>query len=144
MKRPFSVTSLLWMVLCLTAWNAIRLGASIADWDTLTEFAPRPGPLYISASASFWTLSGLALFGLILRRNVRVPLFSAMYFFGYAAWWWLDRLLLQQARPNWPFAIILTFIFLASASIDIFSRKVKNYFHQRETNDQQDSDSNTA
>ncbi len=127
-KRPHSVTSLLWAVLILTAWNAIRLGASIADWDTLAEFAPRPGPIYVAVTASFWTLGGLAIFGMIQRRNVRVPLFATLYFFGCAAWWWLDRLLLQQPRPNWPFALVVTALLLASACFNIFGRKAREYF----------------
>ncbi len=139
-KRPSSVTSLLFVVLCLTTWNALRLFASIADWDVLAEFAPRPGPLYIAASASFWTLGGLALWRAIRRRQPRAHLAVAAFLVGYAAWWWADSLLLQQANPNWPFALALTILLLALAASYIFNRKTINYFNQRETHEQTPTD----
>ncbi len=144
MKRPFSVTTLLLVVLCLSAWNAIRLYAAVSDWDALAEFSPRPGPLYIAATASFWTLSGLALFNFLRRPNVRAQTFSAMYVFGYIAWVWMDRLLLQQTRPNWPFALSMTLTFVILFSPLLFDKNLRNYYQQRETHDQQNTDSNSA
>jgi hypothetical protein len=131
-------------VLILTVWNAIRLGASIADWDLLKEFAPRPGPIYISVSASFWTLSGIALWIALRRRDPRSKSASAIFMLGYAAWWWADRLLLQNASPNWPFALALTTFLLTTTAIDIFNRKTTAYLRQRETHDQTSTDSNSA
>ena len=122
-NRASPVTTLLWMVLCLTAWNAIRLFAAIANWDLLAEFAPRPGPLYISLSAAFWTLGGAAAWMAIRRPGRRARLAAALYFSGYALWWWTDRLLLQAPRPNWPFALAATIILLALAASLIFNRK---------------------
>lgn len=144
MKRPFSATTLLSVVLCLTVWNAIRLYAAVSDWDALAEFAPRPGPLYIAATASFWTLSGLALFNFLRRPGIRAPRFAALYVFGYTAWVWMDRLLLQQARPNWLFALSTTLIFVIFFSLLFFDKNLRNYYQQRETHDQQNTDSNPA
>jgi hypothetical protein len=131
-------------VLILTVWNAIRLGASIADWDLLKEFAPRPGPIYISVSASFWTLSGIALWIALRRRDPRSQSASAIFMLGYAAWWWADRLLLQNASPNWPFALALTIFLLITTAIDIFNRKTTAYLRQRETHEQTSTDSDPA
>lgn len=144
MKRPFTVTTLLFVVLCLTVWNAIRLYAAISDWDALAEFAPRPGPIYITATASFWILSGLALYILLRRPNVRARSFAAIYVFGYAAWAWLDRLLLQESRPNWAFASIATMVFFAIIIALLYNKNLRNYYLQRETHDQQNTDSNPA
>ncbi|MBI5934463.1 MAG: hypothetical protein HY867_12210 [Chloroflexi bacterium] len=144
MKRPFAVTTLLFAVLCLTSWNAIRLYAAISDWDSLAEFAPHPGPIYIATTASFWTLSGLALFNFLRRPSARARRFAAIYVFGYTAWAWTNRLLLQEARPNWPFALIATLVFLALFSALLFEKNLGNYFQQRENNDQQNKDSNPA
>jgi hypothetical protein len=144
MKRPFAVTTLLSVVLCLTVWNAIRLYAAVSDWDALAEFAPRPGPLYISITASVWTLSGLALYNFLRRPSARARTFSAMYVFGYTAWVWMDRLLLQQARPNWPFALSMTIAFVILFSLLLFDKNLRNYYLQRETHDQQNTDSNPA
>jgi hypothetical protein len=143
-KRPASVTSLLFAVLSLTAWNALRLGAAIVDWDVLAEFAPRPGPLYIAATASFWILGGLAIWKAIRRRSHRVQLFTAVYFIGYAIWWWMDRLLLQSASPNWPFALALTILLLGLAAFELFNKKTFSYFRQRETHEQTITDQNPA
>ena len=145
MKRPFSVTSLTWMVLILTGWNAIRLGASIANWDLLKEFASHPGPLYIAASASFWTLCGLALWMAIRRRDSRSQTASAVFFAGYTAWWWADRLLLQEPSPNWPFVLFLTIFLLVVIGLVVFNPMLTKYFHyQRETHEQTPTDSNPA
>jgi hypothetical protein len=143
-KRPASVTSLLFVVLTLTTWNAIRLGAALAGWNVLKEFAPRPGPLYIALTASFWTLSGLATWMAIRRRTPRAQLFTAAYFIGYAMWWWIDRLLLQSASPNWPFASALTILLLGLAALDLFNKKTSSYFRQRETHEQTITDQNPA
>jgi hypothetical protein len=143
-KRPASVTSLLFAVLSLTAWNALRLGAAIVDWDVLAEFAPRPGPLYIFTTASFWTLGGLATWRAIRRRNHHTLLFTAFYLIGYAIWWWIDRLLLQCASPNWLFALALTILLLGLVALDLFSKKTISYFHQRETHEQTITDQNPA
>jgi hypothetical protein len=134
----------MFMVLILTAWNAIRLGASIANWDLLKEFAPRPGPIYIAASASFWTFYGLALWMALRRRNPRSKSASAIFMLGYAAWWWADRLLLQTPSPNWPFALALTIFLLMLTAFNIFNRKTTEYLRQRETYEQTPTDSNSA
>lgn len=143
-KHPSSVTSLIFVVLSLTAWNAIRLGASIADWDLLAEFTPRPGPIYIAASASFWTLGGIALWMALRRRNPRSQMAVSIFVIGYAAWWWADRLLLQAASPNWPFALILTIFLLAVTALDVFNKKTTKYFRQRETHEQTHTDQDPA
>ena len=143
-KRPGSVTSLLFVVLTLTTWNAIRLGAAIVDWNVLKEFATRPGPLYIVLTASFWTLGGLAAWTAILRRNPRARTLFAAYILGYTLWWWADRLLLQNASPNWPFAAGLTIILLGLIALDLFNKKAITYFRQREKHEQTITDHDTA
>lgn len=144
MNRPASVTTLVWLVLSLTAWNMLRLGASIADWDSLAEFAPRPGPIYITASASFWTLTGLGLLMAIRRRRPRARAAAAAFMVGYLLWTWSDRLLFQQANPNWPFALVMTAIFLSIVAIILFNRKTIAFFNQRESHEQTPTDSESA
>lgn len=132
------------MVLSLTAWNAFRLVSSILDWDVLTEFAPRPGPIYIAITASFWTLGGLALFRLILRRSRRAPLLMALFFAGYICWWWTDRLLLQSPRPNAAFALAASLLIMADILVLTFNRKTREYFQTRETHEQTPTDPDPA
>ena len=61
MKRPFSVTILLWLVLSLTVWSGLRLASAIQWWGTLLEFASPPGPLYIAISAGIWLIVGIGV-----------------------------------------------------------------------------------
>ena len=143
-KRPNTVTTLLWLVLCLTAWNATRLFASIADWNLLAEFAPRPGPIYISVSAAVWTLGGVALWITIRRRSPRARLATAIISGAYALWWWADRLFLQTARLNGLFAAIATILILAMISILLYHPHTRAYLQSRETHEQTPTDSNPA
>lgn len=132
-------------VLILSAWNALRLGSAVSNWDLLKEFAPRPGPIYIAASALFWTLAGIAIWILIRRRIPLARWLAAAHITGYAAWWWMDRLFLQRSSPNWPFALGLTIFFLAVTAIDIFNRSTTAYFHHpREAHEKTFTDSNSA
>ncbi len=41
-KPPFRVTLLLWLVLFLTAWNALRLWTALAWHNVLNEFSAQP------------------------------------------------------------------------------------------------------
>ncbi len=144
MKRPPAVTTLLWMVLCLVTWNAIRMIATLMQWDILWEFAPHPGPIYIFATASLWTLGWLAVWMALRRRRVRARRYTLLIAFGYAAWLWLDRLLLQQSNPNWPFAAAATVIFLAFTAILIYHPRTTAYLEQRENNEQTNQDQESA
>lgn len=144
-KTPWTVTGMRWTVLILAAWNALRLISALADWSTLAEFAPRPGPLYIALSASFWTLACLAVARSIRLRNTRAQQHYALVLFGYMAWWWLDRLLLfQLPRSNMLFAAIVTASFILDTITTFFSRKITAYFTQRESYDQQPSNQQTT
>lgn len=144
-KTPFPVTGMLWTVLFLAAWNALRLIAALADWSALAEFAPRPGPLYVAITASFWTLACFAIARVIRRRHVHAQGWYAIVIFGYMAWWWADRLILfTQPRTNTPFAAVITIIFILDTLGTFFNRKVTAYFTQREIHDQQPSHQQTS
>lgn len=143
-KRPSNVTSLLLLVLTLTVWNAIRLGTSIADWDVLLEFAPRPGPWYIALSAAFWALSGAALYIALQRQNPRASAFTAAFALGYAAWWWIDRLFLQEPRTNGTFAAFVTVFLLTYSAILLYHPRTKEYLRQRERHEQTTPHPNTT
>ena len=136
-KSPLTVTGMRWTVLILATWNLLRTGFALANWTALLEFAPRPGPWYAALTGSFWTLACLAVFVAIRRRYVHAQGAYALALFGYAAWWWADRLLFsQQPRANGLFAAVVTLILLTFIAGDFFNKKATEYFTQRETNDQ--------
>lgn len=135
MKRPSSVTTLLWLVLCLVLWNAIRAIAALSNWTLLKEFAPRPGPIYIFISASFWAVSGFALWLALRRRRITSARKPLTFIVGYAIWRWADRLLLGGAGVNWPFVLGATILLCFWAIALVFHPRTTEYFSQRETYD---------
>jgi len=60
-KRPFGVTLLLWLVLSLSAWGALRLLATLRWWDVLNEFEARLSPLYLFITGAGWIVAGVVL-----------------------------------------------------------------------------------
>ena len=135
-KRPGTVTTLLWMVLCLVAWNAIRMISALANWNLLREFAPHPGPIYILVTAAAWAAGWFAIWRLLRRRHDRARTYALIAAVGYALWWWLDRLLLQEPRPNWPFALTATLVLLAFIASLLHHPRTRAYFLPRENHDQ--------
>ena len=121
------------VVLSLTAWQAFRIQAALAWYDTLMEFAPRPGPIYIAVTGAVWLVLGLILIWSIWRGQPGAAKLLLGAASGYTVWYWADRLLLQSPRANWPFAIIVNILLLAYISaltipriypIDTFKRGV--------------------
>ncbi len=134
--RPFGVTLLALIVLSLSALNLVRVGAAIAQWEALAEFAPRPGPLYILLTGLAWAAVGVPLWvSLWLDRPIsyRAVLPAS---FVYSAYYWLDRLLFQErpAQSNWPFALGVTVIVLSLAAFVTFHPRTRN-FSKRESHD---------
>ena len=141
-KRPASVTTLMWLVVVPTVWNATRLGASITKWDLLADFASPPGPAYIAGSGVFWVVCGLGILLLIHRRNQQARLAAAAFAIAYAIWWWTDRLLIQpETASNWPFNLTLTGILLVLTAYLIFNRKTIAHLSQRERHEQKNASS---
>ncbi|MCQ3936520.1 MAG: hypothetical protein DPW18_05665 [Chloroflexi bacterium] len=133
MKRPFVVTLAGWMVLIFTAWNVLRAWTSIAWSSTLTEFALRLSPAASAFIGIFWAALGAALSWSIWQKKP----WSAKFLIGAGAgstvWYWSERFLFQNPRPNSLFAVIvnlavLTIIFFASKSLsrEAYERNTEN------------------
>jgi hypothetical protein len=143
-KFPPSVTLLVWLVLSFTVWHATRLATSLAWHDVLETYAARPGTLYIGLTGALWLCVGTFLLWSIGRRapwTRRALLAGAVL---YAAWVWMDRLLVQaQARANWPFALLLTVLLLAYVTAVVLHPKNQTYF-ERETHERESKNRPTA
>lgn len=128
MRRPFSVTILLWLVLSLTVWGLLRLVSAILWWDTLRVYASPPGPLYITVSGGAWLIIGIGLLWGMWRAKawIRQALLGAGI--GFTAWYWSDRLLLQAWRVNWVFMLYATVLLLVLVIICIVHPRTKEYF----------------
>lgn len=110
-RRP--ATPLVLLVLCLTAWNAIRLQTALAWYDVLGEFAPVPGPSYTALSGATWLMIGAVLLWCLWRRKPWAADFLLGTALAYSAWYWLDRLAMQAPHANWPFMLLVNLIILA-------------------------------
>jgi hypothetical protein len=127
MKRPFSVTFLLWLVLSLTAWSILRLATAIQWWRILMVSASPPGPLYIAISGGFWMLVSLVLLWGILRSRAWVRVVLIVASAGFSIWYWSDRLLLQSLHDNWPFALGATILLLIIVMICVAHPRTKAF-----------------
>ena len=128
MKRPFSVTILLWLVLSLTVWSGLRLYSAIAWWKTLLEFASPPGPFYIAVSGVVWFVTSIMLlWGMWQTKTwIRYALLGAGAVF--TVWFWCDRLLLQASHANWPFMLGATALLLILVMICVVHPRTKDFY----------------
>ena len=132
-KLPFRVTLLLWLVLFITAWNGLRLWTALAWQKVLTEFSAQPATWITALSGCIWMVTGvLIIWGIWQNKawTVKILVGAAA---GYSAWYWSERLIFQEPRPNWPFAVLLNvvlliFIFFATKTLtrEAHERKPKN------------------
>jgi len=131
MRRPFSVTILLWLVLSLTAWSGFRLVSAIQWWNTLLEFTTPPGPLYIASSGGGWLLVSIVLLWGMWQANawIRYALFGTGA--SFTVWYWCDRLLFQPTRINWVFALSSSILLFVVLSICLFIPSTKTYFAEK-------------
>jgi hypothetical protein len=132
-KRPFRVTLSAWLVLLLTAWNAVRLWTAVAWWDVLVESSARQPPIITALSGAFWFVIGLILLWGILVGKAWAGKMLIAAAAGYSIWYWIERLIWQEPRPNWPFVVILNLIVLVlfffttkSMTRETHERKNKN------------------
>ncbi|MGB7876290.1 MAG: hypothetical protein WBL25_18040 [Anaerolineales bacterium] len=135
MKRPFSVTILLWLVLSLTAWSGLRLYSAIRWRETLLEFAAPPGPWYIAISAGIWLAASILLLWGMWQAVPWIRFALLGVGAGFTLWYWSDRLLFQMSSANWPFALLLTILLLIVLSICVFVPGTKTFLSKREAHD---------
>jgi hypothetical protein len=129
--RPFSVTLSVWLVLILTAWNILRAWTSLSWSQALTEFSTSLSPTVSAVIGGVWAIIGIILWWAMWQRKAWAGGMLLGAGAGYMVWFWGERFLFQNPRPNAWFAVIvhlgiLVIIFLASKS---FSREA----HERTT-----------
>jgi hypothetical protein len=143
-RRPFGVTLLLWLVLSLSVWGAVRLVAALRWWNVLTEFEARLNPLYLSITGAGWIVVGaVLLWGLFSGRlwTIRAILVSISL---WIVQYWVERIFFESPRANLFFALILTVLLFIVTLISAFSRKTKEFFIRNEEHEQPNQYSDTA
>jgi hypothetical protein len=133
MKRPVSVTLTLWLVLILAIWNAVRAWTSIAWREVLLEYAVRQPPIAGILAGGLWFIMGLVLAWGIWRKKAWSGKWLPAAAAGYIFWYWFERFLWQNPRPNAPFAAaiqlaaaILVYSALKSLSREAYERNTEN------------------
>lgn len=129
---PFRVTVLIWVVLILTAWNALRLWTAFAWKTQIFEYALQTGPLYIGLTGAVWVIIGLGTLLGIGQPGKRSRLFILAAAVVYSAWYWLDRLLMQEKRSDWLFVAALNLLLLIWVVFSTKSRYFQREAYERE------------
>jgi len=125
-KRPIQVICLELILVFAAAWNGLRLGETIFFWKTLEYYGAHP--LYIAISGGVWLITGLLLawgFWLGKAWGWAAVLAGTV---GYSAWYWFDRLVLEQPRVNWAFVLVADIVFLLFIFAILFSRRTRLFF----------------
>jgi hypothetical protein len=110
-QASFRVTLLLWLVLFLTAWNALRLWTAIAWHNVLNEFSAQPTTI-TAISGAIWMLTGIILLWSIWQKKAWAAKLLLGVAAGYTVWYWCERLFWQNPHPNWPFAVIVNLVLI--------------------------------
>ena len=114
LKRPFSVTLLVWMGLSLSAWGMIRLAAVLRWWDMLSEFDASLSPLYLSITGAGWGAAGcVLLYGILSKRTWARPAIITSILLWLIEYWG-ERIFFQSARANLLFTLICSIIIMTA------------------------------
>src|SRR5215207_3894042 len=143
-KRPFGVTLLLWLVLSLSGWGAVRLFAALRSWDVLNEFGARLSPLYLSMTGAGWlVVGGVLLWGLFSGRlwaRLAIPLSLFLWLLEY----WIERIFFESPRANFSFVLIASMLLFILIFISAFNRRTNEFFIRSEEHEQPNEDTDAA
>lgn len=143
-QRPFSVTLLLWMVLSLSAWGAIRSIAALRWWDVLHEFNASLSPIYLLITGAAWGVAGVVLLWSIWSAKSwsRIGILASIHL--WLAEYWIERLFFETPRSNLPFSLILSILLLAVTLATTLNRHTRNFFLKSEEHEQSNEHSAPA
>ena len=140
-NRPFGVTLLLWLVLTLITWGAVRVSASLRGWAVLDEYGSSLSPLYFLVTGAGWGVAGgVILFGLWSRKAWIRPAFIA----SIVIWmleYWIERTFFQSPRANLIFALACSVVVIIVAAILTILPGTISFFAKSEEHEQPDQKS---
>ena len=143
-KRPFGVTLLLWLVLSLSVWGAVRLLAALRWWDVLNEFEARLSPLYLFITGAGWMVTGaIILWSLFSAKSWARPALPIAAFL-WVAEYWVERLFFETPRANFPFALFASILLVVVTLIAASNRMTRKFFIRSEDHEQPNEDTDSA
>lgn len=128
LDRPNRVKLLVLLLLWIAVWNGIRLANAVVFWKTLKSYGT--SPLYIAVSGGVWLAAGLIVSMGLWRGKAWSWAAALGGAAGYTSWYWFDRLVLQEPRANWPFAIIVTVLLLIFVSLSLLTYPTRIYLQK--------------
>ena len=140
-KRPFGVTLLVWMVLSLLAWGAVRFFASLRWWNVLVEFRSTLSPLYLSVTGAGWSVVGCVLLASLFfgkKWTHRAILTSILI---WLIEYWIERVFFESPRANLPFAVTGSIVILCITLIVTLNKRTQNFFTRSEEYEQRNQNS---
>ena len=143
-KRPFGVTLLLWLVLMLIAWGAVRFFATLRAWDVLLEFKSSLSPLYLSVTGAGWGVAG----GVLLWSMFTVKPWTRPAIVVSAVLWlieyWIERGVFHESpNPNLAFALIVSALMLCIVLASVWHKSTKEFLTRSEEYEQQNESPNS-
>ncbi len=137
-RRPFGVTLLLWLVLSLSVWGAVRLIAALRFWNMLSEFEAHLSPLYFLITGAGWVVAGALLLWGLFRGTMwtywAIPVSITLWIVQY----WIERVFFQAPRANVTFALLLSALLFILTLLSVFNRKTKEFLIRSEEHEQPD------
>jgi hypothetical protein len=143
-KRPFSVTLLLWLVLSLSAWGAVRLFATFHWWSLLNEFGAHLSPLYLSITGAGWIVVGSVLLWSLFSGNSWARLAIPVSIFLCVMEYWIERMFFEAPRANFFFALIASILLFIVTFVSAFNQKTKRFLMRSEEHEQPNKYSDSA
>jgi hypothetical protein len=143
-KRPFGVTLLLWLVLSLSAWGAVRLVGAFRWWNVLNEFGTRLSPLYLSIIGAGWiVVGGVLLWSLFSGKSWALPAIPISIFLWIMEYW-LERIFFESPRANFSFALTASILLFIVTLASAFNQKTRRFFIRSEEHEQPNEYSDSA
>jgi len=143
-KQPFSVTLLLWLVLSLSVWGAVRLLGALRWWNVLNEFGARLSPLYLSATGAAWIVVGFVLLWSLFGRKLWARLAIPMSIFVWIIEYWIERIFFESPRANFFFALIASILLSIVTFAIVSNQKTRKFFIRSEEHEQPNEYSDPA
>jgi hypothetical protein len=143
-KRPFGVTMLLWLVLSLSAWGAIRLFAAFRWWNVLNEFGARLSPLYLSMTGAGWIVVGGLLLWSLFSGKTWASLGIPISIFLWVIEYWVERTFFEAPRANFYFALLASILLFILTVASAFNQKTRKFFIRSEEHEQPNKYSDSA
>jgi len=129
-KRPFSITLLAILVLCIAVVYLARLRETLASWSSLVELLPI-SPGYLSLTGLVWGITGFILAFSLWFRVSWSPIVTRLVLVVFTIYYWLENIFLIDhtlRSPNWPFRTAINIIIVAWAFWILSRPGAKIYF----------------